>query len=81
MRLSLTDFRAFASTGALEVRPLTFLVGENSSGKTSFLAALSYVWRFQERMLSASFNLPPFDLGTFDEIVHRVRGRTRLRTH
>lgn len=77
MKLSLTDFRAFASTGALEVRPLTFLVGENSSGKTSFLAALSYIWRFQERMLSASFNLPPFDLGTFDEIVHRVRGRTR----
>lgn len=28
-------------------------------------------------MLSASFNLPPFDLGTFDEIVHRVRGRTK----
>ncbi len=77
MKLSLTDFRAFASTGALEIRPLTFLVGENSSGKTSFLAALSYIWRLQERMLSASFNLPPFDLGTFDEIVHRVRGRTK----
>jgi predicted ATPase len=80
MKLSLTDFRAFASTGALEIRPLTFLVGENSSGKTSFLAALSYIWRFQERMLSASFNLPPFDLGTFDEIVHRVRGRTKPET-
>lgn len=77
MKLALTDFRAFAKTGPLEVRPLTFLVGENSSGKTSFLAALSYIWRFQERMLSASFNLPPFDLGTFDEIVHRVRGRTK----
>jgi predicted ATPase len=77
MKLSLTDFRAFAATGPLEIRPLTFLVGENSSGKTSFLAALSYIWRFQERMLSASFNLPPFDLGTFDEIVHRVRGRTK----
>jgi AAA domain, putative AbiEii toxin, Type IV TA system len=77
MRVSLTDFRAFASTGLLEVKPLTFLVGENSSGKTSFLAALGYLWRLQERMFSASFNLPPFDLGTFDEIVHRVRGRTR----
>ncbi len=80
MKLSLTDFRAFASTGALEIRPLTFLVGENSSGKTSFLAALNYIWRLQERMLSASFNLPPFDLGTFDEIVHRVRGRTKPNT-
>jgi predicted ATPase len=80
MKLSLTDFRAFASTGALEIRPLTFLVGENSSGKTSFLAALSYIWRLQERMLSASFNMPPFDLGTFDEIVHRARGRTKPET-
>lgn len=77
MKISLTDFRAFASTGPLEIRPLTFLVGENSSGKTSLLSALSYVWRIQERMLNSSFNVAPFDLGTFDEIVHRVRGRTR----
>lgn len=77
MKIGLKDFRAFAYTGAIEIKPLTFVVGENSSGKTSFLAALSYMWRFQQRLQTASFNQPPFDLGTFDEIVHRVRGRTR----
>lgn len=77
MRIGLTDFRAFADTGMIEIKPLTFLVGENSSGKSSFLSALNYVWRFQERLQNASFSSPPFDLGTFDEIVHRVRGRRR----
>lgn len=77
MKIGLRDFRAFADTGLIDIRPVTFLVGENSSGKTSLLAALSYVWRFQERLQTASFNRPPFDLGTFDEIVHSVRGRAR----
>lgn len=77
MKIALKDFRAFQETGLLEIRPLTFLVGENSSGKTSLLAALNYIWRFQERIATASLNSPPFDLGTFDEIVHRVRGRTK----
>jgi len=77
MQIGLKDFRAFGDTGLIHVRPLTFLVGENSSGKTSLLAALNYVWRFQERLQTASFNRAPFDLGTFDEIVHSVRGRTR----
>ncbi|MFM5954873.1 MAG: DUF3696 domain-containing protein [Novosphingobium sp.] len=77
MQIALKDFRAFQETALLEIRPLTFLIGENSSGKTSLLAALNYVWRFQERIASTSLNSPPFDLGTFDEIVHRVRGRTK----
>lgn len=76
MKLSLTDFRAFAATGMLDVRPMTFLVGENSSGKTSFLAALNYIWQLRGRSLfSPSFNRPPFDLGTFEEIVHRAKGK------
>jgi len=77
MKISLKDFRAFQDTGMIDVRPLTFLVGENSSGKTSLMAALSYIWRLDGRSIASSFNTPPFDLGTFDEIVHRVRGRTR----
>lgn len=77
MKIGLNEFRAFAKTGPIDVRPLTFLVGENSAGKTSFLAALNYIWRFQQRTVEATFSLPPFDLGTFDELVHRVRGRTR----
>ena len=76
MRLSLTNFRAFAATGPLEIRPLTFLVGENSAGKTSFLAALNYIWQIRVHRPLPSFNESPFDLGTFEEIVHRVPGST-----
>ena len=72
MILSLTNFRAFAATGPLEIRPLTFLVGENSAGKTSFLAALNYIWQIRALRRLPSFNESPFDLGTFEEIVHRV---------
>lgn len=77
MRIALKDFRAFQETGLIEIRPLTFLVGENSAGKTSLLAALNYLWRLRDRLGTPTFNSPPFDMGTFDEIVHRVRGRTK----
>lgn len=77
MKIAFKDFRAFQETRLIDVRPLTFLVGENSSGKTSFLAALNYMWGLRERLGTPSFNIPPFDLGTFDEIVHRVRGRAK----
>ncbi len=39
-RLELTDFKAFHSLD-LALRPLTVLLGENSSGKSSIIAALS----------------------------------------
>lgn len=35
--LRLKNFRSFGDTGRLELRPLTVLVGANSSGKSSFL--------------------------------------------
>ena len=37
--LILEDFRCFAGRNEVPIRPLTLLVGENSTGKTSFLAA------------------------------------------
>lgn len=35
--IRLKNFRCFEDTGDIEIRPLTFLVGANSSGKSSFL--------------------------------------------
>lgn len=35
--LRLTNYRCFEDTGTIELKPLTFLVGANSSGKSSFL--------------------------------------------
>jgi len=63
----LEDFRCFAGRHEVPVRPLTLLVGENSTGKTSFLAAVRtlYMWRNDG---IADFNLAPFQLGAFTEI-------------
>ena len=38
--LILEDFRCFSGRHEVPIRPLTLLVGENSTGKTSFLAAV-----------------------------------------
>jgi len=39
-RLRVKNFKCFEDTGDLEIRPLTFLVGPNSSGKTSLAQPL-----------------------------------------
>ena len=38
--LKLRDFRCFREQQTARLAPLTLLVGENSTGKTSFLAAI-----------------------------------------
>lgn len=63
---AIENARPFPNTGFQPVSPLTLLVGENSSGKTSFFSLLyesiSYFGFFQNQY---------FDLGPFSEIVHR----------
>ena len=55
--------------------PLTLLVGENSTGKTSFLAMVRALREVAFESEVPDFQEPPYDLGTFSEIAHnRVRG-------
>ncbi len=68
--LTLDGIRCFSTPQTANVRPLTLLVGENSSGKTTFLAAS----RIVAQVLFGSpravdFNQAPFALGTFEQIV------------
>lgn len=70
------DFRAFRDVDRVELRPLTFLVGENSSGKTSFLAAVRFVFEaFSRRSVASLFNREPYFLGGFDQIAHFRGGK------
>lgn len=69
-KVKLSNFRAFSDTNLINIKPLTILVGENSTGKTSFLAALRYFFDLAQRPKSGYFNIPPFDLGSYDDIVH-----------
>ena len=73
--VTLADFRCFCETQTAQLAPLTLLVGENSTGKTSFLALVRVLWdvAFQDRF--PDFKEPPYDLGSFDEIAHFRGGR------
>ena len=72
--LILENFRCFGNEQRGSLRPITLLVGENGTGKTSFM--VSYVAMhqcFSERYINdePDFNLDPFKLGTFENIVHK----------
>ncbi len=55
--------------------PLTLLVGENSTGKTSFMAMIRALWDIAYREVVPDFKEEPYDLGSFDEIAHHRRAR------
>ena len=69
-RVTLQNYRCFREKQSARLAPLTFLVGENSTGKTSFLAMLRALWQvaFQDRI--PDFRQPPYDLGAFEDVVH-----------
>ncbi|SFE33401.1 AAA family ATPase [Roseivivax sediminis] len=69
------DFRGFQQQRGVPIRPLTVLVGENSAGKTSFLAGLKYLLDFLSLDVIPTFNGDPFQLGTYDQIAHFRGGR------
>lgn len=68
--IKLKDFRCFRAEQTARLAPLTLLVGDNSTGKTSFLAAVRAISDVAFRQREPDFREPPFDLGTFPEIVH-----------
>ena len=73
--LTLQDFRCFHERQTAPLAPLTLLVGENSTGKTSFLAAVRAVWDAAHCIGEPDFRQPPYDLGAFPEIVYSRGGR------
>ena len=73
--ITLRDFRCFRERQAVPLAPLTLLVGENSTGKTSFLAAAQAAWDAAHGSGEPDFHTPPYDLGAFPDIVHRRGAR------
>ena len=74
--ITLSNFRCFRDEQATRLAPLTLLVGENSTGKTSFLALIRALWDLACGKEAPNFKEPPYDLGSFDDIVHRRSRRT-----
>ncbi|WP_146740250.1 ATP-binding protein, partial [Hyphomonas sp. GM-8P] len=75
MEITLDKFRCFGEKQTAEIAPITLLVGENSSGKSSFLAALRYILDFSNGRSEPSFNKDPFFLGGYKNIAHHRGGR------
>ena len=71
----LANYRCFREPQTARLAPLTFLVGENSTGKTSFLALIRALWDIAYRNRIPNFKEEPYDLGSFDEIAHYRGGR------
>ena len=69
-QFTIEEVRCFAERQQFEIRPLTFLVGENSTGKTTALACFQALANYlgENRL---DFNVSPYSMGTFAEIVRR----------
>jgi predicted ATPase len=75
MKIGIGSYRCFNHVRAVDIRPLTLLVGENSTGKSSFLAGLRFINELFERGANPSFNKDPYSLGSFKDIAHYRGGK------
>ena len=72
------NVRCFAEEQRVPIRPITLLVGENSTGKTTFLGGyrvlsemLSTIQPMSDNYYSTAFNQPPFFMGKHRDIARR----------
>ena len=72
--ITLKNFRCFREEQTARLAPLTLLVGENSTGKTSFLATIRAVLEISVGFRVPDFKESPYDLGSFDDIAHHRGG-------
>ena len=75
--LILRDVRCFQGEQRGGLRPVTLLVGENSTGKTTFLGCYGVLHRVFSRPYfghEPDFNEEPFPMGSFRDVVRSRRG-------
>lgn len=66
----LENVRCFAKKQPIRIRPLTFLMGENSTGKTTVMSCLSAMGLAPVAPVF-DFNRSPYQMGSFLDICHR----------
>ena len=74
-KLILENVRCFRDRHEIPLAPLTLIVGENSTGKSTLLAAARSAWDLEGGWLHLNFNEDPFDWGAHDQITHCAGGR------
>ena len=75
-QFTMEEVRCFSERQTLEIRPLTFLVGENSTGKTTALACF-HVLADYLRGDGVDFNSAPYSMGTFKDIVRNSKKKEK----
>ena len=73
--ITVGNYRCFRGRQTVRLAPLTLLVGNNSTGKTSFLAMIKALMDVAIEFRMPDFKEEPFDLGSFEEIAHHRGGR------
>lgn len=83
-KLIIEDVRCFAGRQTLNIRPLTFLIGENSTGKSTALGCFQVLCDFmapryipKRRDGKLDFNIEPYQMGAFSDIVKRSSPRKK----
>lgn len=71
-QFTMEEVRCFAERQEFEIRPLTFLVGENSTGKTTALACFQVLADYLADG-KIDFNSDPYTMGVFRDIVGNSR--------
>ena len=75
-QFTMEEVRCFGERQTLEIRPLTFLVGENSTGKTTALACFHVLANYLQNR-DIDFNAAPYAMGIFKDIVRNSRPKAR----
>lgn len=63
---------AFADSGWLEIRPITLLFGQNSTGKSTIIKALMFLKQSADASKLTYFSEHGIDLDTYENILHGV---------
>ncbi|RKU15909.1 hypothetical protein C6503_13365 [Candidatus Poribacteria bacterium] len=75
-QFTMEEVRCFSDRQTLEIRPLTFLVGENSTGKTTALACFHVLVDYLCGR-GIDFNSHPYSLGAFKDIVRNSKKKDK----
>ena len=69
--VKISNFRCFSREQTVHLAPLTILVGENSTGKSSLLGIIRIIWSIATMTGNVPYNDTAFPFGGFNEMVSR----------
>ena len=75
-QFTMEEVRCFSGRQEFKIRPLTFLVGENSTGKTTALGCFQVLADYL-RGESVHFNSDPYSMGVFRDIVRNSKKKEK----